>query len=174
MYGRKSWTIKKAEHQRTDALELWCLRVPWTAKRSNQSIVKEINPEYSLEGLMLKLNFNTLATWCEQLTHWKRPWFWGRLKAGEERDNRGWDGWMASPTWWTWVWTRWTGKLVMHREAWHAAVHGVAKSQTRQSDWTELNWKEIKVKTSWGQEDFSVCTCTGRLLGDQKGMGPTP
>ena len=62
MYGCESWTIKKAEHQRTDALELWCLRVPWTAKRSNQSIVKEINPEYSLEGLMLKLNFNTLAT----------------------------------------------------------------------------------------------------------------
>ena len=62
MYRCESWTIKKAEHQRTDALELWCLRVPWTAKRSNQSIVKEINPEYSLEGLMLKLNFNTLAT----------------------------------------------------------------------------------------------------------------
>ena len=68
MYGCESWTIKKAEHQRTDALELWCLRVPWTAKRSNQSIIKEINPEYSLEGLMLKLNFNTLATWCEELT----------------------------------------------------------------------------------------------------------
>ena len=103
MYGCESWTIKKAEHQRTDALELWCLRVPWTAKRSNQSIVKEINPEYSLEGLMLKLNFNTLATWCEQVTHWKRPWCWGRLKAKREEGRRGWDGWIASLIQWTWA-----------------------------------------------------------------------
>ena len=77
IYGCESWTIKKAEHQRTDAFELWCwrrlLRVPCTARRSNQSILKEISPEYSLEGLMLKLNFNTLATSCEELTHFKRP-----------------------------------------------------------------------------------------------------
>ena len=77
MYGCESWTITKAEHRRIDALELWCwrrlLRVPWTARRSNQSILKEISPEYSMEGLMLKLNSNSLASWCEELTHWKDP-----------------------------------------------------------------------------------------------------
>ena len=78
MYGCKSWTINKAEHQKIVAFKLWCwrilLRVPWTIKRSNQSILKEINPEYSLEGLMLKLKFsNTLATLCKELTHWERP-----------------------------------------------------------------------------------------------------
>ena len=108
MSGCESWTIKKAEHRRIDAFELWCwrrlLRVPWTARRSNQSILKEISPEYSLEGPMLKRNSNTLATWCEELTHLKRPWYCERLKAEEEGDDRGWDGWMASPTQWTWVW----------------------------------------------------------------------
>jgi len=107
MYGCECWTVKKAEHQRIDAFELWCwrlLRVPWTARRSNQSILKETSPGCSLEGLMLKLKFQYLATWCgEQLTHWKRPWCWERLRAGEG-DDRGWDGWMASPTHWTWVW----------------------------------------------------------------------
>ena len=104
MYGCESWTVKKAECWRIDAFELWCwrlLRVPWTARISNLSILKEINPEYSLERLMLKWNCNTLATWCKELTHWKRPWWWGRLKPGGDRDNRGWEGWMASPTQWT-------------------------------------------------------------------------
>ena len=95
MYGCKSWTIKEAECWRIDAFELWCwrrlLRVPWTA-RSNQSILKEISPEYSLEGLRLKLNSKTLATWCKELAHWKRPWCWERLTAGGKGDNRGWDG----------------------------------------------------------------------------------
>ena len=109
MHGCVSWTIKKAECWRsTDAFELWCwrrlLRVPWTARRSNQSILKEISHEYSLEGLMLKLKPNTLATWWEELTHWKRSWCWGRMKAGGEGVDRGWDGSMASPTQWTWVW----------------------------------------------------------------------
>ena len=107
MYGCESWTIKKAEHQRIDAFELWCwrrfLRVPWTARRSNQSILKEISPGCSLEGLMLKLKLQSLATWCEELTHLKRPWCWERLKVGGEGDDRGWDGWMASPTQRTWV-----------------------------------------------------------------------
>ena len=94
MYECESWTIKKAGRQRIDAFELWCwrrlLRVPWTARSSNQSILKEISPEYSSEGLMLKpkLQF-TLATWFEELTHWKRPWCWERLKAGGEGDDRG-------------------------------------------------------------------------------------
>ena len=73
-------------------------QVPWTERRSNQSIPKEISPEYSLEGLMLKLKLQLLANWCEELTHWKRPWCWERLKAGGEGDDRGWDDWMASPT----------------------------------------------------------------------------
>ena len=91
-YGCESWTIKKAEHWRIDASELWCwrrlLRVLWSARISNQSILKEISPEYSLEGLMLKLKFQYLATWCEEMTHWKRPWCWERLKAGGEGDDR--------------------------------------------------------------------------------------
>ena len=86
MYGCGSWTIKKTEHQRTDAFAMWCwgrlLRVPWTARRSNSSILKEISPEYSLEGLMLKLKLQYFASWCEELTHWKRPWCWERFKAG--------------------------------------------------------------------------------------------
>ena len=102
MYGCESWTIKKVKHQRIDAFELWCwrrlLRVHWTARRSNQSILKEISPEYSLEGLMLKLTSNTLSTWCKEPTHWKRPWCWERLRAGGQGNNRGWDGWMASST----------------------------------------------------------------------------
>ena len=115
MCGCESWTINKAEHQWTDAFELWCwrrlLRVPWTPRRSNQSILKEISPEYSLEGLMLK----TLATWCEEPTHWKRPWCWEGLKAVGGGVDGGQDIWMALPTQWTWVWSsfgRWwrTGK----------------------------------------------------------------
>ena len=99
LYGCESWTIKKAEHWRIDAFELWCwrrlLRVPWTARRSNQSILKEINPEYSLEySLMLKLQLQYLATWCEERTHWKRPCWWERLRAGGEVSDRGWEaGW---------------------------------------------------------------------------------
>ena len=93
MYGCENWTVKKAEHRRIDAFELWCwrrlLRVPWTARTSNQSILKEISPGISLEEMMLKLNSNTLATSCEELTHWKRPRCWEGLGAGGEGDDRG-------------------------------------------------------------------------------------
>ena len=91
IYGCESWTIKKAEYRRIDAFELLCwrrlLRVPWTVRRSNQHILKEISPGCSLEGLMLKLKLQYLATWCEELTHLKRPWCWERLKAGGEGDE---------------------------------------------------------------------------------------
>ena len=102
-----SWTIKKAERRRIDAFELWgwrkLLRVPWTAKKSNQSILKEISPEYSLEGLIWSWNSNTLSTWCKELTHCKRSWCWERLKAGGKGGDSGCNSWMASPTRWTWV-----------------------------------------------------------------------
>ena len=118
MYECESWTIMKAEHRRIDAFELWCwrrlLRVPLTSRRSNQSILEEISPEYSLEGLMLKLKLQYLATWCKELTHLKRPWCQERLKVEGEADETGWDGWMESPTPWTWVLVgsrSWTGRL---------------------------------------------------------------
>ena len=127
MYGCESWTIKKAEHQRTDTLELRCWRkllgVPWTSRRSNQSILKEINPEYSSEGLMLKLKLQYLGhlmgrakltetnktLWINYTLNknfFKKDWLWGweRLRARREVGNRGWDCWMASLTQWTWVW----------------------------------------------------------------------
>ena len=108
MCGCESWTIKKAEHGRTDAFKLWCwrrlFRVPWTARRSNQSILKEINPEYSLEGLMLKLKLWYFGHLMWRVNSLERLWCRARLKAGGEGDNRGWDGWMASLTQWTWVW----------------------------------------------------------------------
>ena len=108
VYGCESWTIKKAEGWRIDAFELWCwrglLRVSQTARRSNQPILKEISPNIHWKDWCWSWNSNTLATWCKELTHWKRPWCWERLRAGGEGDDRGWDGWMASLTQWTWVW----------------------------------------------------------------------
>ena len=124
MYGCENWTMKKAEHQIIDAFELWCLRrllwIPWTASRSNQSILKEINPGISLEGMMLKVKLQYFATSCEELTHWKILWCWEGLWAGGEGDDRGWDAWMASLTRWTWVWVNsgrwwWTGRPGMLR-----------------------------------------------------------
>ena len=119
MYGYKSWTGKKAVRWRIDAFELWCwrrlFRVPWTAKRSNQSILKEISLNIHQNDWCWIWNSNTLATWFKEPTHWKRPWSWERLKAGGEGDDRGWDGWMGSLMQCTWVWVGsghwwWTGK----------------------------------------------------------------
>ena len=140
MYGCESWTIKKAEHRRIDAFELWCwrrlLRVPWTARRSNQFILKKINPEYSLEGLMLKLKLQYFGHLMQRTYSLERPWCWERLKVGEEGDDRGWDGWMASPTQWAWVW-------VNSGNWWWTRRPGLLQSMGSQRvrhDWvTELN-----------------------------------
>ena len=116
MYGYESWTVKKAERWRIDAFELWCwrrlLRVPWTARRSNKSILKEISPEYSLEGLMLKLKPQHFGHLIQRADSLEKTLILGTIGEG---DNRGWDGWMASLTQWTWVWVNsrswwWTGK----------------------------------------------------------------
>ena len=105
---------------------------PLATRRSNQLILKEISPESSLEGLMLKLKLQYLGHLMQ--THWKRPWYWERLKAGGEGDGRGWGGRMASPTRWTWVWAN--SRMVKDKEAWHAAVHGAAKILTWLINWT--------------------------------------
>ena len=118
MYGCESWTVKKAEDRKIDACELWCwrrlLRVPWTARWSNQSILKEISPECSLEGLMLKLKFQYFGHLMWRADSLEKTVMLGRTQAGEEGD-KGWDGWIASPSQWTWVWVNsgswwWTGR----------------------------------------------------------------
>ena len=142
LYGCESWTVKKAEHQRIDAFELWCwrrlFRVPWTARKSNQSILKEISPGWSLEGMMLK-------SWLTG----KRLWCWEGLGAGGRGDDRGWDGWMASLTRWTWVW-------VNSRRWWWTGRPGVLRfmgSQRVRHNWaTQLNWTEANGR----QEDMKI------------------
>ena len=136
----ESWTIKKAECQRIDAFELWCwrrlLRAPWTARRSNQSILKEINPEYSLEGQMLKLKLQYFCHLMQTADSLEKTWCGERFKARREEGNRGWDDWMASPIQWTWTWTN--SEVVRDREAWYAAVHGDANSWAGLSIWITI------------------------------------
>ena len=143
MYGCESWTIKKAEHWRIDAFELWCwrrlLRVSSTARRSNQSILKEISPEDSLEGLMLKLKRQHSGHLMLRTDSFEKTLIWERLKAGGEGDNRGWDGWMASPTRWIWGWVSsggwwWTGKP--------GGLQSMGSQQVGDNWATELHWTE--------------------------------
>jgi len=148
VYGCESWTIKKPECKRIDPFELWCwrrlLRVPWSARKSNQSILKEISPGCSLEGLMLRLKLQYFGHLMRR-TDSLEPWCWERLRAGGEEDDRGWDGWMASSTRWTWVWMDsggwwWTGR---------PGVLRLMGSQRIRHNWEKAVWRflqKLKIK----------------------------
>ena len=148
MYGCESWTIKKAECWRIDAFELWCwrrlLRVPWTARRSNQSILKEISPGCSFEGLMLKLKLQYFGHLIRRADSLEKTLMLGKI---EGRRRRGWQRmrWLDNTTDLMDTSLSELRELVMDREAWRAVIHGVVKSRTRLSNWTELNL----IKTGW-------------------------
>ena len=147
MYGCESWTVKKAEHRRIDAFELWCwkrlLRVPWTSRRSNKPILKEIIPGCSLEGMMLKLELQYFGHLMWRVDSLERLWCCEGLGAGGKGDDWGWDGWMASLTQWMWVWVSsgswcWTGRPGVLNSWGHKEL-----GTTERLNWTELNWSAL-------------------------------
>ena len=159
MYGCDSWTVKKAEHRKIDAFELRCwrrlLRVPWTARRLNQFILKESVLGVHWKDWCWSWNSSTLATSWEELTHWKRPWCWEGLGAGGDEDDRGWDGCMELPTWWTWVWETLgvcdgQGGLACC-DSWGHKESDV----TGRLKWTELNWR-YHVSLSYNHFEFLI------------------
>ena len=174
------------DYEESWALKNWCswtvvlgkiLRVPWSARRSNQSIRKSVLNIHRKDWCW-SWSSSSLVTWCEELIHWKWPWCWERLKAGGEGDDRGWDGWMASPTPRTWVWTH-SGKSWRAGKAWRAVVRGATESWTQLSDWKTATtlwapehpgWHGSKESTS-KRSEFDPCV--GKIPWRRKWQ-PTP
>ena len=167
MYGCESWTIKKAEHWRIDAFELWCwrrlLRVPWTVRRSNQSILKELSPGCSFEGLMLKWKLQYFGYLMWRAYSFEKTLMLGKIESRSWRwrqDSRGWGGWMASLTQWTWIWASsgswwWTGRP--------GVLQSMGLQRARHNWATELNWTELTLRSELSNQS-TPCGCNLELM----------